>query len=356
MGVKRLLFIGAILSGLLVTVGLLLAPVAVLGVVLAMPLAPSSAAVADIPPQLLPVYRLAAVTRGCELPWTALAGVGKVESDHARSTLPGVADGGNSAGAAGLMQFGIGGRAGDTWGGDPVRAVPPDLRYGLDGNDDGVADVYEPADAIHAAAGYLCALGAEADLRRALGSYNAGPGNWQAGLGYADRVLEIAAGYADVATAVGQPAGPGAWGGHDNGRVPAAALCPITPSGTQMLRCDAAAAFLELDGAYQARFGEPIAITDSYRSYDDQVALKRSWCDRGRCEMAAAPGSFNHGWGLALDLSGGINRFGTSQHEWLQRHGPAYGWHHPSWARQGGGKEEPWKWEYSPATAQGGLP
>jgi LAS superfamily LD-carboxypeptidase LdcB len=130
---------------------------------------------------------------------------------------------------------------------------------------------------------------------------------------------------------------------------------PIDPSGTHLLRCDAAAAFGQLDAAYRVRFGEPISITSSYRSYDNQVRLKQSWCDRGRCEMAATPGNSNHGWGLALDLGGGINDFGTPQHDWLQAHGPAYGWHHPPWARQGGGKEEPWHWEFGSADPRGGT-
>jgi len=333
----------ALVAPLALAAVVLLAPLAALSGALASPLTPSTAALSDIPAQLLPIYQQAAGR--CTLPWTVLAGVGKVETDHARSTLPGVASGANAAGAAGPMQFGIGGRAGNTWGGTPVRAVPPDLRFGVDGNGDGTADVYDPADAIHAAAGYLCHLGADTDLRTAVASYNAGPGNPAAGMGYADRVLAIADGYAQPAAP--QPAsGPGAWGDHANGRIPADALCPIDPAGQQRLRCDAAAAFAQMDAAYRARFASGISITDSYRSFDDQVRLKASWCDRGACNMAAEPGTSNHGWGLALDLGGGINSFGTAEHEWMQANAPAFGWHHPHWARRGGGKQEPWHWEY----------
>ena len=39
------------------------------------------------------------------LDWTLLAGIGKVESDHGRSTLPGVHSGPSGAGAEGVMQF-----------------------------------------------------------------------------------------------------------------------------------------------------------------------------------------------------------------------------------------------------------
>ena len=52
------------------------------------------------------------------------------------------------------------------------------------------------------------------------------------------------------------------------------------------------------------------------------------------------------GWGLAVDLGGGINRFGTVQHEWMRSNAPRFGWVHPSWARQSGSLPEAWHWEY----------
>jgi len=76
--------------------------------------APSQDAQRDIPPQLLPVYQTAADS--CPgLPWSVLAAIGKVETDHGRSTAPGVRSGANFAGAAGPMQIGVGGKAGNTW-------------------------------------------------------------------------------------------------------------------------------------------------------------------------------------------------------------------------------------------------
>lgn len=65
---------------------------------------PSRAALADIPSGYLALYVDAATT--CPgLDWSVLAAVGKAESDHGRSTLPGVTDGANYAGARGPMQF-----------------------------------------------------------------------------------------------------------------------------------------------------------------------------------------------------------------------------------------------------------
>jgi hypothetical protein len=123
--------------------------------------APSRAATADIPPSYLRQYR-SAVRRCAGLSWAVLAAVGKVESDHGRARLPGVRSGWNAAGAAGPMQFGIGvGRAGNAW-----------ARYGGDFDRDGHPSVYDPGDAIPAAARYLCAYGAPHRLDRALFAYN----------------------------------------------------------------------------------------------------------------------------------------------------------------------------------------
>jgi hypothetical protein len=122
---------------------------------------PSPAARADIPTGYLRLYRRAA--GHCSgLSWSVLAAIGKVESDHGRSRLPGVRSGWNRAGAAGPMQFGIGtGRAGNAW-----------ARYGADFDHDGRRSVYDPGDAIPAAARYLCAAGAPRRLDRALYAYN----------------------------------------------------------------------------------------------------------------------------------------------------------------------------------------
>jgi hypothetical protein len=125
------------------------------------PAAPSPAARADIPAGYLRLYQGGA--RRCPgLSWTVLAAIGKVESDHGRARLPGVRSGWNAAGAAGPMQFGIGvGRAGNAW-----------ATYGRDFDRDGRTSVYDPGDAIPAAARYLCAASAPRHLDRAIHAYN----------------------------------------------------------------------------------------------------------------------------------------------------------------------------------------
>ena len=139
----------------------------------AAPLAPSPAARAGIPANYLALYRSAA--RTCPgLPWGVLAGIGKVETNHGRSRAPGVVSGVNAFGCcAGPMQFNIRNGPPSTWD-----------TYGHGGN------VYDPRDAIPAAARLLCANGARGgrDLRGAIYAYN--HAGW-----YVDQVLTLSRSY-----------------------------------------------------------------------------------------------------------------------------------------------------------------
>jgi peptidoglycan DL-endopeptidase CwlO len=132
----------------------------------------------------------------------------------------------------------------------------------------------------------------------------------------------------------------GVWSGYPNGFIPPTALCPIG-IGDHLLRCDAAAAFAALNEAYGRTFGTPVCVTDSYRTFDSQVRLYGQ-----KPALAAVPGTSNHGWGLAVDLCGGAESFGSATYAWLAANAPAFGWVNPSWARPGAGREEPWHWEY----------
>jgi peptidoglycan DL-endopeptidase CwlO len=71
------------------------------------------------------------------------------------------------------MQFGIGGAAGNTWGGAPIHPASDHTSgYGIDGDHDGTVDVYDPGDAIPSAASFLRAHGAAGDMQAALLAYN----------------------------------------------------------------------------------------------------------------------------------------------------------------------------------------
>jgi Transglycosylase SLT domain len=116
----------------------------------------SALAQREIPPEYLRLYRQAARRYG--LDWAVLAGIGKVECDHGRDPDPSCRREGavNSAGAGGPMQF-----IASTW-----------ATYGVDGDGDGRADRWDPADAIYGAANYLRAAGAPGDYKQAIFAYN----------------------------------------------------------------------------------------------------------------------------------------------------------------------------------------
>jgi cell wall-associated NlpC family hydrolase len=169
----------------------------------------SGNALADVPPAMLVLYQRAASAECDGLPWTVLAAIGKVESDHGRSTLPGVRDGSNAAGAQGPLQFLPATFAAYNHPTPPGGAVP--------------ASPYDPVDAVHAAARYLCATGARGgvDIPGAVFTYNHSAE-------YVAQVLAIARGYAadaapaDAANAAGKAVAfaraqlgvPYVWGGN----------------------------------------------------------------------------------------------------------------------------------------------
>ncbi|HSC91381.1 MAG TPA: peptidoglycan DD-metalloendopeptidase family protein [Gaiellaceae bacterium] len=111
---------------------------------------------------LLPqLWRNAGLAYG--IPWSVLAAINEIESNFGRNMGP------SSAGAVGWMQF-----MPDTW-----------LRWGMDASGDGLADPWDPEDAVYAAARYLAAAGGRDDLRRAVFAYN--HADW-----YVADVLELA--------------------------------------------------------------------------------------------------------------------------------------------------------------------
>jgi hypothetical protein len=143
---------------------------------------------------------------------------------------------------------------------------------------------------------------------------------------------------------------PTADGDGSNGHMPASAMCQV-PWGTdqlgfaQYLRCDAADALTALNDAFRAQFGASIDLDLTYRSYEDQVAMKAAFGG-----LAAAPGTSSHGLGTALDVQEwvGTYGFGTARYDWLVANGPTYGWYAPARVRQGQPYAEYWHFEYGP--------
>jgi hypothetical protein len=116
------------------------------------PLLPGSdCAPSGVPAILVPIYQRAAAAYGLGPQGSSvLAAINGIETAFGTNLNV------SSAGAVGWMQF-----MPETWAG-----------YGVDANGDGVADPYDPEDAIFAAANYLQASGAPSDWYNAVFAYN----------------------------------------------------------------------------------------------------------------------------------------------------------------------------------------
>jgi murein DD-endopeptidase MepM/ murein hydrolase activator NlpD len=111
--------------------------------------------------ELVAIWQRAGTAYG--IPWPVLGSINKIESNFGRNMGP------SSAGAIGWMQF-----MPATW-----------LRWGTDASGDGVADPWNPEDAIYSAARYLAAAGGRDDIARGVFAYN--HAQW-----YVDEVLALA--------------------------------------------------------------------------------------------------------------------------------------------------------------------
>lgn len=98
----------------------------------------------------------------------------------------------------------------------------------------------------------------------------------------------------------------------ENGKLLAIELAPI-PGGE--LRNDAAAAW----NAGPAKAGlRPTGSRSSYRTYAEQVEFWNIYLAGGN--LAARPGTSNHGWGIAVDVAEEWMR------SWIDDHGARFGW------------------------------
>ena len=131
----------------------------------------SSDARDSIPADYMTQFKKTGETYG--VPWVILSGIGEVESDDGRSNLPGVHSGTNAFSAAGPMQIGVVGAAGDEWGGAPVHPASEHVNgVATDADGDGIASVYDPADAMAGAAKLLVEDGVQQNVSGAIFAYN----------------------------------------------------------------------------------------------------------------------------------------------------------------------------------------
>jgi len=130
--------------------------------------------------------------------------------------------------------------------------------------------------------------------------------------------------------------------GAVNGFLPESSLCFLRTAPRHRLVARAARAFDEMSLAFARETGDGyLCVTDSYRDYAAQVDVFRR-----KPNLAATPGRSQHGWGLAVDLCGGVQQFGAAAHQWMKARAPQFGFVHPDWAEPDGSRPEPWHWEF----------
>ncbi|MGY3262607.1 hypothetical protein ACVJ1F_001754 [Frigoribacterium sp. 2355] len=140
-----------------------------------------------------------------------------------------------------------------------------------------------------------------------------------------------------------------AWGGQTNGKVPAALMSPVQASvaGSGYLRDDAARQYLSLSLAFRSAVGRSLTITEGYRSYERQVDYWNRY-QAGTGNLAAYPGTSNHGWGISCDFGAGVDQAGSVAKRWMDANAPSYGW---SPTGNTFSRPEPWHFDYVGAYA-----
>ena len=239
--------------------------------------APSELAKRTIPADYAELYQQAGAGYG--VPWPVLAAIGAIESDHGRSTAPGVQSGVNAFGCcAGPMQFN-------------VKDGPPSSwqTYRVDGDGDGDRDPYDPADAIGSAANYLRAL-----LERAHGDVAAAVRGYNHSAAYVADVLARARAYSDDGELAVAAPSTGESGGCSGTPDPVAGEADLR--GAE--RRDEPRAYAMLP-AWAMAGGRPAEPIDA-RLLDNAVWILRTY--RLRVTAAREAGHRTHGDGTALDL------------------------------------------------------
>lgn len=106
--------------------------------------------------------------------------------------------------------------------------------------------------------------------------------------------------------------------GYSNGKLPASALAPIA-QGSLAIECAAGWNALNVEARANGLELVPTGSKSSYRSYEQQVELYNAYLN-GTGNLAAKPGTSNHGWGTAVDLAT------PDMRSMVDRIGAKYGW------------------------------
>lgn len=127
------------------------------------------------------------------------------------------------------------------------------------------------------------------------------------------------------------PGAPRGLEGFQNGQIPVERLSPIP--GNEYMWTPAAEAFKRMY-ADAARDGVDLVVIDAYRPLADQYRLADELGLYKEGGWAAVPGTSEHGWGRAVDLT-----LDDEALAWMRQHASNYGFLETV-------PREPWHWEY----------
>ena len=122
---------------------------------------------------------------------------------------------------------------------------------------------------------------------------------------------------------------------YGNGNVPTAALASIGDG--HSLHAPAAQAFRQLEASAQLA-GIDLDVVSSYRDLSTQQRLAQEKGLYSQGGLAATPGTSNHGWGMAVDLT-----LDNRAQEWMRANAHQFGFVEDV-------PREPWHWTYRPAS------
>jgi hypothetical protein len=139
-----------------------------------------------------------------------------------------------------------------------------------------------------------------------------------------------------------------------NGEIPSELLFPVSiGNSTVYFEENAAKSWDKLVKLYkQSHGGKCFTVNEGYRPYTNTVEYYEDSVHKKK-KTAAAPGTSQHGWGLALDID-----MTQDLYDWLKKNGKSLNIIHPSWASVNKSNKktqetkinnmfESWHWEYS---------
>lgn len=149
-----------------------------------------------------------------------------------------------------------------------------------------------------------------------------------------------------------------AWGGYENGAIPADKLTALSFKPDMKLENSAASRFEDLNKAFHAKFGKNLPLVKAYEDLETQA----------KNDPAALPGKSFFGWGKSAELKfenatnpyiplvSEPNYFTDPEYVWLLEHGKEYGWITPPENQEDGESPTPGRWVYSEQAANTNSP